>query len=120
MHQGQALLTHGAMIGNLPLQSQDLRQASEQFIGVLLQRNSYLQKQGDYQSGSIANHAALTVTLSGQSSLSGYTEVVTVHMMLLRNGSLFYVATVAPQDENSSYQGAFQNILRSLQVTEQN
>jgi hypothetical protein len=120
MHQGQSLLTHGAIIGNLPLQSQDLRQASEQFISVLLQRNSYLQKQGDYQSGTVANHAALTVNLSGQSNLSGYMEVVTVHMMLLRNGFLFYVVTVAPQDESSSYQGAFQTILRSLQITDQN
>ncbi len=34
----------------------------------------------------------------------------------LRNGELFYLIAVAPDNEYYSYQGVFQNILRSLQL----
>ncbi len=120
IHQGQSLLTHGAMIGTTPAQSQDLRQASEQYISGMLQKNSYLHQQGDYQQGKMANHTALSVTLSGVSSVTGYTEAVTIYMTMLRNGSLFYVITVCPQGEYPIYQGAFQNILSSLKISEPN
>jgi len=36
----------------------------------------------------------------------------------LRNGELFYMIAVAPENEWSSYQSAFRNILRSVQLND--
>jgi hypothetical protein len=36
----------------------------------------------------------------------------------LRNGQLFYLIAVAPENESGSYQSAFRNILRSLQIND--
>jgi len=36
----------------------------------------------------------------------------------LRNGQLFYMIAVAPENESASYQAAFRNVLRSLQISD--
>jgi hypothetical protein len=36
----------------------------------------------------------------------------------LRNGELFYMIAVSPDNELSNYQNVFQNIVRSLQLTD--
>jgi hypothetical protein len=41
---------------------------------------------------------------------------VTVITTQTRNGQLFYMIAVAPQNEYGTYQSAFRNILRTVQL----
>jgi hypothetical protein len=116
--QGRSDLTHGMMVGATRTQSQDLQQAAEQYVKALLQSNSYLRQQNGYQRGTVAGRSALVTTLAGRSDTTGRTEMVTIYLTMLRNGDLFYMIAIAPQDEYGSYSGTFQNVVRSLQIND--
>jgi hypothetical protein len=117
--QGTAVFTHGVNVGVAQSQSGNLRQATDAFINSLAQdSNGNLRQQGGYQNGTIARRNALAINLSNVNEATGRTERVTVYTTLLRNGQLFYMITVAPQDEYSNYQSAFRTILSSIQLND--
>jgi Zn-dependent protease with chaperone function len=115
-YQGQSVFTHGAIVGAVRAGSNKLRQATDQYIDTLLQTNPYLTTQSGYSRGTIDGRRALSRTLAGVSGVTGRAEVVTVYTTMLRNGDLFYLITVSPQDQYNSYSGVFQNILRSINL----
>lgn len=110
--------THGLQAGVVRASGGDLRSATDQYVGSLLQSNAYLRQQGGQQRGSLDGRTALSTTLAGQSPITGEPEIVTIYTSMLRSGDLFYMIAVAPQSEHRSYQGAFQNILRSVQLAD--
>jgi beta-barrel assembly-enhancing protease len=115
-YQGQSVFTHGAIVGVANVNSRNLQGASEQYVGGLLQSNSYLQAQGRFRRGTIDGRQALTIMLSGRSPVTGANEVVTVYTTLLQNGGLFYVINVAPREQYRSYERAFNTMLQSLNL----
>jgi hypothetical protein len=54
--------------------------------------------------------------LAGQSSVTGQPELVTVYTAMMRNGDLFYIATVTPQAEWREYDGAFRSLVSSVRL----
>ena len=116
VYQGRPNLTHGAMVGAVPSQIQDLQTAVNRLVGALLQSNSYLQRRGEYTNEGVGNRDGLAATLFGVPPATGRAELVTVYTTLLKNGSLFYMITVVPEQEHGSYREAFSNILRSIQL----
>jgi beta-barrel assembly-enhancing protease len=115
--QGRGDFTHAVIIGVTNSQSNDLYEASSSYVNALLQNNpNYRAQSRDFQRGSIGRRQALAMTLYGPSSVTGRTEIVTVYTTQLRDGSLFYLMTVAPQDESRNYANVFQNILRTLEI----
>ena len=75
-----------------------------------------MRQQTDYMRGDINGREALGITLSNVNEATGRNEIVIVYTTMLRNGNLFYVIALAPQDEWDNYQGVFQNVLRSIQI----
>lgn len=114
--QGQFVFTHGVQIGVGRAASTDLRRATDEFIASLVQGNSYLTERSGYQRGYLSGREALRVRLSGQSYITGRTEVVEVYTTLLDNGDLFYLLTVAPESDYDAFQTAFRNVLRTLRI----
>ncbi|HEV8157718.1 MAG TPA: M48 family metalloprotease [Pyrinomonadaceae bacterium] len=115
---GKDGITHGAMVGLIQTRNRDLGQATEEYVNGLLQEqsNSYLRQQSNYAQTTIARRNAYTTVLSGRSPITGRTEIVNIFTTQLSNGGLLYVAMVAPQNESSSYDNAFRNIIRSIQI----
>ena len=66
----------------------------------------------------VAGRAGLTTTLTNANEATGRAEVITLITTQLRNGQLFYMIAVAPENESASYQTAFRNVLRSLQISD--
>jgi Zn-dependent protease with chaperone function len=116
--QNTAVFTHGVNFGMAQAQSNNLQQATDAYIGQLVQGNRNMRQQGGYQRGTISGHNALAITLSNANEATNRAEVVTIYTTLLRNGTLFYMIAVAPQDEYRNYQGAFAQILRSIQLND--
>jgi beta-barrel assembly-enhancing protease len=116
--QGTNVFTHGVNFGTAQAQSNDLRQATDAFLSQLVQSSRNMRQQGGYQRGTIDRHNALAITLSNANEATGRAETVTIYTTLLRNGGLFYMIAVAPQDEYRNYQGAFSSILRSIQLND--
>jgi beta-barrel assembly-enhancing protease len=116
--QGQAVFTHGVNVGVAQAQSSNLRQASDAFINSLAQGNQNLRARGNYQDGTIGGRRALAVNLSNVNEATGRNELLTVYTTLTRNGGLFYLITVAPQNDYSGFQTAFSNVRRSVQLND--
>ncbi len=117
-YDSQGQFTHGVLVGIGQTQSRDLQQATAEYINSLAQGNPNMRQQGGYQRGSIAGRSALAMTLSNTNEVTGRPELVTVYTTMLRNGNLFYVVGVAPQNEYRNYQGTFQHVLRTIQLND--
>jgi Zn-dependent protease with chaperone function len=114
----QNTFTHGVTIGIEQAQSNNLRQATDAFVSQLIQGSRSLRQQSGYQRGTIDRHTALTMTLSNVNEATGQTEIVNLYTTLLRDGSLFYMISVAPQSDYRSFQGAFNRVLGSIQLND--
>lgn len=117
-YQNQAVFTHGVNLGIAQTQSRNLQQATNELLNSLGQGGGNLRQRSGYQRTTVAGRTGSTTTLSNTNEATGQAEVVTVITTQLRNGELFYMIAVAPENEFGSYQNAFRNILRSLQLND--
>jgi Zn-dependent protease with chaperone function len=115
---GQAVYTHGVNFGVSQSNSRNLEQATNDFINGLQQGSGNLRARSGYQRTSINGRSALSITLDNANEATGRPEIVHVITTQLRNGELFYMIAVSPDNEYNNYQGVFQNILRSLQLND--
>ena len=115
---GQAVFTHGVNVGVFQSNSSNLQQATGEFLNSLQQGSNNLRSRGGYQRTYVNGRQALSISLSNVNEATGQQEVVNVITTQLRNGELLYLIAVAPNNEYNSYQNVFQNVLRSLQLTD--
>jgi hypothetical protein len=116
--QGQFVFTHGVQVGSMQMRSNSLRSATDELIRALAQGNQNLRRSGGYQSETLGRRNALAVPLTNISEMTGRPELVSLYTVLLRNGDLFYVIAVAPQDESQNYQRTFTAVLGTVSVTD--
>jgi hypothetical protein len=116
--QGQFVFTHGIQVGSVRTQSNSLRSATDELIRALAQGNQNLRRSGGYESEMLGRRNALAVPLTNISEMTGKAELVSLYTVLLRNGDLFYVIAVVPQDENQNYQRTFTAVLGTLSIND--
>ncbi len=116
--QGQAVFTHGINVGVAQSQGGNLRQATDSFLQSLAHGNGNLRQQSQYQQGAINGRRALAITLSNVNEATGRPETISVYTTLLRNGQLFYMISVAPQNQYASFQSAFRYALSSIRLND--
>src|ERR1044072_1396191 len=115
---GSQGITHGVMFGFGQSQYNDLQNSAREVVNSLVQGdNSYLRQTGGFQRTTLDGRAALATTLTGHSPLTNRNERVTIVTTALGNGQVLYMAAVSPQNEYTSYQRAFTDIMRSVQLT---
>ncbi len=114
-YQNQVIYTHGVNFGIAQTQNRNLQQATQEFLNSLAQGGNLRQRSG-LQRTTVAGRTGLTTTLTNTNEATGQAEVVTAVTTQLRNGELLYMIAVAPENESTSYQTAFRNILRSIQI----
>lgn len=112
-------ITHGALVGVQRGNGGNLQQEFDNYVRGILQGNSYLQAQSNnYSRTTLNNRSGLAIVLRGRSPVTNRNEVATVYGTQTNNGSLFYVVTVVPEDQARAYQNAFNNIVRSVRLSE--
>lgn len=117
-YQNQVVYTHGVNLGVAQTQSRNLQQATNEFLNSLGAGNGNLRQRTGLQRTTIGGRTGLTTTLANVNEATGQAEIVTVITTQLRNGQLFYMIAVSPENESGSYQSAFRNILRTLQIND--
>lgn len=113
---GSQGITHGVMFSVAQSNYNDLQRASQEVVQGLTQSNNYLRQATQFQRTTLGGRSAMATTLTGRSPITGQNERVTIVTTTLGNGQVFYMAAVSPQNEYGTYQQAFNNILRSLQL----
>jgi Zn-dependent protease with chaperone function len=116
-YNGQAVYTHGASFGVAQTNSRNLQSATQDLINGLAQGNNNLRTNGGYQRTTMSGRNALFTTLSNVNEATGRPETVRVITTQLRNGQLFYMIAVAPQNERG-FENAFQTILQSIRIND--
>src|SRR5262249_21780052 len=116
-YNGQAVFTHGASFGVAQTNSRNLQSATQDLINNLAQGNNNLRTSGGYQRTTMSGRTALFTTLSNINEATWRAGTVRVITTQLRNGQLFYMIAVAPQNERN-FESAFQTILNSVRIND--
>ncbi|MEK6320478.1 MAG: hypothetical protein AABN33_02220, partial [Acidobacteriota bacterium] len=116
--RGQFVYTHGLQVGSIRGVAGSLRTATDRLISELAQGHRSLRKNGGYEREYVGRREGLSISLSNVSEVTGRPEIVSVFTTMLRNGDLFYVIAVAPQDEYQNYQRTFLGILRTVELSD--
>jgi hypothetical protein len=117
-NNGQSVFTHGVNVGIAQSNSRNLQQATDNFVSGLQQGNGNLRARSSYQRAYVAGRNGLSISLANTNEATGRPEIVNIVTTQLRNGDLLYVIMVAPESDYNNYQSTFQNILRTLQLTD--
>ncbi len=115
---GDRGITHGALVGFSQSRNGNIDQMTQDYVEGILQENTYLQQTSNYSRVNIAGRQGYATVLQGRSNVTNRNEVTTIYTTQLRNGNLFYIVTVAPQNEASNYDYAFRNMIRSLRIND--
>jgi hypothetical protein len=116
-YNGQAVYTHGVSFGVAQSSNRNLQRATEDLINSLAQGNNNLRTSGGYQQTTMSGRNALFATLTNVNEATGRPETVRLITTQLRNGQVFYMVAVAPQNERN-YENAFQTVLRSVRIND--
>ena len=115
--RGEAVyVTHGIFVGTLPAPSNDLASANEALIRQQLETNADFRVQRAPERISLNGRTAYATVVAGPSPVTGVVEIDVIYTTATADGRLFYLITMAPEDEFESYQPAFQQIINSLQL----
>ncbi|MDQ1557999.1 MAG: hypothetical protein QOD32_1059 [Pyrinomonadaceae bacterium] len=114
---GDALVvTHGIFIGAVAPAASDLARANAAYVQQQLDINADFRVVSQSQKISIGGREGYATTVAGKSVVTGVTEVDIIYTTATADGRLFYLITMAPEDEFESYQPAFRQIINSLQL----
>ena len=114
-YNGETVFTHGAEIGVTRASSNNLTDATMALVESFRRGNPDLRTQGSTREIRLAGRAGLAVPMVNRSALGG-SERVGLHTTFLRDGSLFHVATIGPENEASAYQSAFSRLVNSVRL----
>ncbi len=115
-YKGNLMVTHGIFIGARSVQQRDLRSATEAFIQQQIQSNPDFQIQSPPRQINFGGREGYYAVVSGPSAINGVVEVDVTYTTVTPDGRLFYLITIAPEDEAEIYNPAFEMIIRNLQL----
>jgi hypothetical protein len=116
---GSSGFTHGVQVGVVPNESHNHQQASEELIESLIEGNPQIRRQNNsFTRETIAGRTALSATLRNISEVNSGVEIVSVTTVPLRDGSLLYFTTVAPQEEAGEYGSAFRRLKQTVELSD--
>ena len=116
-YNGQPVYTHGASFGVAQTNSRNLQSATQELVNSFAQGNNNLRSSGGYGRTTLDGRTALVATLTNVNEATGRPELIRLITTQLRNGQLFYMVAVAPQNERG-FESAFDQIMRSVRIND--
>jgi hypothetical protein len=113
------MVTHGIFVGVRKVSQLDLRSATDAFVQQQVEGNADFQIANEPQQIDFGGQEGYYTVFSGPSAINGVVEVDTVYTTLTEDGRMFYLITIAPEDEAEVYSPAFEKIIRSLRLARQ-
>jgi Zn-dependent protease with chaperone function len=115
-YQGQFIVTHGIFIGVADAASGDLGQATAALIQRQIEDNPDFQLVQQPKPIDFGGQRGYATAIAGPSANTGVMEVDVTYTTATRDGKLFYIVTICPEDEQNAYKAAFQQIMQSLRL----
>jgi beta-barrel assembly-enhancing protease len=115
-YKDSLVITHGIFVGSRAAQQPDLRSATEAFVQKQIESNPDFQIARAPQPIDFGGQEGYYAVISGPSAINGVVEVDVTYTTVTADGRMFYITTVAPEDEADAYKPAFEKIIRSLRL----
>ncbi len=115
---GQNIFTHGVEVGVLRNERHELQEATTDFIQALGESNPRLTQRSEPLATVIANRRGLQTRLENVSDATGQQESIQLFTTRLTDGTLFYIIAVVPSSEARGYEAAFQQVVRSIRLND--
>ena len=116
-HDSSVYVTHGIFVGAVPAQGQpDLASATEAFLRQQIDSNPDFRIRERPRRVTLAGREAFATVVEGPSPVTGVVEVDVIYTTATGDGRLFYLITIAPEDEYGIYQPAFERVVGSLRL----
>jgi hypothetical protein len=109
-------VTHGLFIGAVAPGSSNLEEANAKFVQDQIAVNPDFRVVRAPQFITFSGRRGYATMVSGPSTVTGVVEVDAIYTTAAADGQLFYVITMAPEDEWPAYQPAFDEIINSLRL----
>ncbi|HKQ77690.1 MAG TPA: M48 family metalloprotease [Blastocatellia bacterium] len=115
-HNGNQMVTHGIFIGTRGVQQPDLRSATGAFVQEQIESNPDFQIARAPQAFDFGGQEGYYAVVSGPSAINGVVEIDVTYTTITADGRMFYIITIAPEDEAEAYKPAFEKIIRSMRL----
>lgn len=109
-------VTHGIFIGAVAPKSSDLESANAQFVQQQIAINPDFRIARSPQAINFGGRPGFATIVTGPSAVTGVVEIDVIYTTATADGRLFYLITIAPEDEFEAYQPTFDQIIRSLRL----
>jgi hypothetical protein len=110
------MVTHGIFIGVRDTRQPDLQSATVAFVQQQVESNQDFQIVREPEQIDFGGQDGYYSVISGPSAINGVVEVDATYTTLAADGRMFYIITIAPEDEAGVYRPAFEKIIRSLRL----
>jgi hypothetical protein len=110
------IVTHGIFIGAVKPQSGELEAANAAFVQQQVSMNPDFRIARATQAIDFGGRRGFATIVAGQSPVTGVVEIDVIYTTATSDGRLFYLITIAPEDEMKSYQATFERIAGSLRL----
>ncbi|HEV2704830.1 MAG TPA: M48 family metalloprotease [Pyrinomonadaceae bacterium] len=113
---GAVYVTHGMFAGVVEAQARDLAAANDAFVRQQIQVNSDFSVRRAPERVERGGRTFYVTVVAGPSAVTGVLEVDVIYTTATADGRLFYLITMAPEDEFETYQKSFEQVIASLQL----
>lgn len=113
-YKDSLMITHGIFVGVRDVRQPDLRSATEAFVQQQIESNPDFRIARQPQPIDFGGQEGYYTVISGPSAINGVVEINASYTTVIADGRIFYIITIAPEDEAGAYKPAFEKILRSL------
>jgi hypothetical protein len=108
--------THGVFAGVVSPQSRELAAANAAFVRQQIEANPDFRPRSEPERVESAGRVWYRTLVAGPSAVTGVVELDVIYTTATADGRLFYLITMAPEDEFQTYQASFEQIIASLRL----
>jgi hypothetical protein len=110
------MVTHGIFIGAISVNTSNLEEATRLFVEQQLKANPDFKVSGETRAIAFGDRKGFATVVAGPSPVTGVVEIDVIYTTATDDGRLFYLVTIAPQDEFLEYKPAFEKIISAIRL----
>lgn len=111
---GQSVFTHGVQVGIARNETHNLQEATQELIAAFAQSNPQLAREGNSARATIGGRTGLRTQLWNVSEATGGRERIVLYTAQMKDGGLFYMVGVSPEQEFQTYQPVINKVAQSI------
>ena len=111
---GRSIFTHGVQVGISRNETHSLQEATQELLAGFAQSNPQLARAGNPTRGTLGGRQALRTQLANVSEATGGRERIVLYTTQMKDGTLFYLIGVAPEEDWGTYQNHINRVASSI------